>query len=46
MYKALFENLLNYNENAKRIQLSSISFSGKSADFSQTHPNSLEMLKP
>ena len=33
MYKALFENLLNYNDNAKRIQLSSIGFSGESGDF-------------
>ena len=41
MYKALFENLLNYNDNAERIQLSSIGFSGESGDFSQTHPNSI-----
>ena len=41
MYKALFENLLNYNENAKKVQLSSIGFSGESGDFSQAHPNSI-----
>ena len=41
MYKTLFENLLNYNENAKKVQLSSIGFSGESGDFSQTHPNSI-----
>ena len=41
MYKALFENLLNYNENAKKVQLSFTGFSGESGDFSQTHPNSI-----
>ena len=39
MYKALFETLLNYSENAKKIQMSSIGFSGESGNFAQTHPN-------
>ena len=38
MYKALFETLLNYNENAKKIQLANAGFSGDSGDFDQTHP--------
>ena len=38
MYKALFETLLNYNENAKRIQLANAGFSGDSGNFAQTHP--------
>lgn len=38
MYKALFETLLNYNENAKRIQMSTMGFSGESGDFTQTNP--------
>ena len=39
MYKALFETLLNYSENAKKIQMSSIGFSGESGNFAQRHPN-------
>ena len=38
MYKALLENLLNYGENAKKIQLSAIGFSGESGNFEQTSP--------
>ena len=38
MYKALFETLLNYDENAKRIQLANAGFSGDSGNFAQTHP--------
>ena len=37
MYKSLIETLLNYNDGAKKNQLSSIGFSG---DFAQTHPTS------
>ena len=39
MYKALFETLLNYSEESKKIQMSSIGFSGESGNFAQTHPN-------
>ena len=38
MYKALLETLLNYNENAKKIQLANAGFSGDSGNFAQTHP--------
>ena len=38
MYKAFFENLLSYGENAKRIQMSLIGFTGESGDFSNTNP--------
>ena len=38
MYKALIENLLNYSHNCKKIQMSSIGFSGESGNFTQTHP--------
>ena len=40
MYKSLIETLLNYNDGAKKNQLSSIGFSGESGDFAQTHPTS------
>ena len=38
MYKALLENLLNYSHDCKKIQMSSIGFSGESGNFAQTHP--------
>ena len=38
MYKALIENLLNYNHDSKKIQMSSIGFSGESGSFTQIHP--------
>ena len=38
MYKALLETLLNYNENAKKIQLANAGFSGDSGNFAQTQP--------
>ena len=38
MYKALLENLLNYSHDCKKIQMSSIGFSGESGNFTQTHP--------
>ena len=38
MYKALIENLLNYSHDSKRIQMSSIGFTGESGSFTQTHP--------
>ena len=31
--------LLNYSEDAKKIQMSGICFSGESGNFAQTHPN-------
>ena len=40
MYKSLIETLLNYNDGAKKNQLSSIGFSGESGDFAQTYPTS------
>ena len=40
MYKSLIETLLNYNDGAKKNQLSSVGFSGESEDFAQTHPTS------
>ena len=39
MYKALFENLLNYSSDAKKIQLSAIGFSGDSGNVNQTSPS-------
>ena len=41
MYKALIENLLNYNHNCKKFQMSSIGFTGESGSFTQTHPKKL-----
>ena len=41
MHKALIETLLNYNEGAKRNQMSAIGFSGESGNFSQTHPDTV-----
>ena len=41
MYKALIENLLNYNHNCKKYQMSSIGFTGESGSFTQTHPKKL-----
>ena len=41
MYKALIENSLNYNHNCKKIQMSSIGFTGESGSFTQTHPQKL-----
>ena len=38
MYKALIENLLNYNHNCKKFQMSSIGFTTESGSFTQTHP--------
>ena len=38
MYKALLETLLNYSENAKKIQLANAGFSGDSGNFAQTQP--------
>ena len=38
MYKALIENLLNYSSDTKKIQLSSVGFSGESGNFAQTSP--------
>ena len=39
MYKAIIENLLNYNSETKKIQLAAIGFSGESGNFEQTHPD-------
>ena len=41
MYKALIGNLLNYNHNCKKFQMSSIGFTGESGSFTQTHPKKL-----
>ena len=41
MYKALIENLLNYNHNCKKYQMSSIGFTGESGSFTQTHPKKI-----
>ena len=38
MYKALIENLLNYDHDCKKIQMSSIGFTGESGSFTQRHP--------
>ena len=39
MYKALIENLLNYNHNCKKFQMSSIGFTGRKWEFhSNTSP--------
>ena len=38
MYKALIENLVHYNENARKIHMDSIGFSGDSGNAGQTHP--------
>lgn len=38
MYKALFETLLNFNKQAKEVQLAAIGFSGERGDFTQTDP--------
>ena len=38
MYKALIENLLNYSHDSKKIQMSSIGFTGESGNFAQRHP--------
>ena len=40
-YKAIFENLLFYNKNAKDYQTSSFGFFGESGDFSATNPASV-----
>ena len=39
MYKALVEKVLNYNENAKNIQMNAIGFSVESVFFHQTLSN-------
>ena len=43
MYKTLLENLLNYDADAKKIQLSTVGFSGESGNFAQTHPNAVPL---
>ena len=43
MYKALLENLLNYDADAKKIQLTTVGFSGESGNFAQTHPNDVPL---
>ena len=41
MYKAFFENLLTYSESARRVQMSSVGFTGESGDFAQTNPDQI-----
>lgn len=38
MYKAYIEGILNYSENAKRLQMHSIGLSGEKFNFDQTNP--------
>ena len=45
MYKAFFENLLNYNANARKFQMAAIGFSGERGDLSATSPKGRSLNK-